>query len=213
MMHSTKRSGHPRASSSSSSSSTSSSSASASASAWPNTPPPPCLIHRLFQAAQTELAIDSGSSSSSSSSSSSPRQHGHDGRLPRSPAASSPSSSRRPSHEDEAQSMSDTLVVPLDEQILDETYDRHSRTFHMVLLDPSYRVFVSRHGHGSLLYKIARRTLVVVGDPMCSPASMRLVLDDLRQFRHARGLRLAFMGVSDSFLDFARGQGWTTGFR
>ncbi|KAG5970482.1 hypothetical protein E4U55_001657 [Claviceps digitariae] len=161
------------------------------------------LIHRFFDAAQSEF-------SSNSNASTRPPQHVHDAAL--SSSASTPASrsviSRRQSHE--GQSLSDTLVVSVEEQILDDTYDRHGRTFHMVLLDPNYRVFVSRQGHGSLIYKISHQTLVVVGDPMCSHDEMGLVLEDLRRFRRARRLRLAFMGVSDSFLAYASSQRWTS---
>ncbi|KAG5986057.1 hypothetical protein E4U43_005693 [Claviceps pusilla] len=160
---------------------------------------PPNLIHRLFSAAQREFSSDCSRE---------PQQHLNDAALSTPSTPSSHSISRRQSHE--GRSLSDTLVVSVEEQILDETYEHHSRTFHMVLLDPNYRVFVSRQGHGSLIYRIAHQTLVVVGDPLCSHDRMRLVLDDLRHFRRPRRLRLAFMGVSDSFLAYARSQRWTS---
>ncbi|KAG6010173.1 hypothetical protein E4U21_007650 [Claviceps maximensis] len=170
------------------------------------------LIHRLFHAAQSEFSPDRSRQD--------PRQQPIKDVTPSASASSSPpsrsisrrhSGQSRPSRQShEGQSLSDTLVVSLEEQILDETYDRHSRTFHMVLLDPDYRVFVSRQGHGSLIYKVAHRTLVVVGDPMCTHDEMGLVLDDLRRFRRARRLRLAFMGVSDDFAAYASCQRWAT---
>ncbi|GAO16360.1 uncharacterized protein UV8b_00282 [Ustilaginoidea virens] len=162
----------------------------------PSSPPwRRCLIQDVFQHAQAELLASAaeatrGPRPSSTKAASSP----------------APSTRSRSSHGH----ASDTLVVSLDEQTLDESYSRYSRTLHMVLLDPSYHVFASPRGRGALLYKVAQRTLVVVGDPMCCKGEMGAMLDELQRFRSARRLRLAFMGVSESFLEHAHEKRWAS---
>lgn len=87
-------------------------------------------------------------------------------------------------------------------------YWRYSCASHMGVLDPGYRVFTSQRGLGSLLYTVRNRTLVVSGDPLCSPHHFGPLLEELRRFRRAEGLRIAFMGVSGAFVAYAREQGW-----
>ncbi|KAF5235117.1 hypothetical protein FAUST_7280 [Fusarium austroamericanum] len=92
----------------------------------------------------------------------------------------------------------------------DQAYDLFAQTSHMGILDPEYKVFTSQKGHGSLVYKIQARTVVVTGDPMCSEESRKPLLNELRHFRWAHGLVLAFVAVSESFAKYAQQQGWVT---
>lgn len=86
-------------------------------------------------------------------------------------------------------------------------YRRFGRAAHMGVLDRSYRVFASRHGRGAVVYNVKHGTLVVTGDPLCAPEHWGPLLAELRRFRRARGLRLAFMNVGDAFANYARRQG------
>lgn len=157
---------------------------------------PTSLIHRLFTEAQKEF------NDSNKGLRPPPAQSW------KTSSCESLQSSRRVSNE--APSLSDTLVASAEEQLLDESYDLYSRTFHMVLMDSNYDVFTSPKGYGSVIYKIAQRTLVVVGDPMCSKDHIPLILEELRLFRRTRRLKLAFMGASQFLLKYADAQGWTS---
>ncbi|KAM5344479.1 hypothetical protein ACJ41O_013015 [Fusarium nematophilum] len=93
----------------------------------------------------------------------------------------------------------------------DHAYELYARTSHMGILDPEYKTFTSQNGHGSLLYKIHARTLVVSGDPLCSEESRIPLLEELRDFRKCHGrLGVAFVGVSEDFAGYLQRQGWTT---
>ncbi|KAG7408972.1 hypothetical protein Forpi1262_v017885 [Fusarium oxysporum f. sp. raphani] len=80
----------------------------------------------------------------------------------------------------------------------------------MGIFDPAYKVFTSQNGYGSLIYKIQARTVVVAGDPLCSEECRKPLLNELRHFRWARGLTLAFVGISEDFVKYAQQQGWAT---
>ncbi|EFY88237.1 hypothetical protein J3459_017916 [Metarhizium acridum] len=111
----------------------------------------------------------------------------------------------------ENHSFGGTLVATTVNRIPDETYDEYSRTFHMVLLDPSYQVYTSPTGHGSVMYKIENETMVVVGDPMCGKDDLGSLLEEIEKFRnlrHPTKLKLAFMGVGQSFIQYADTKGW-----
>jgi lysylphosphatidylglycerol synthetase-like protein (DUF2156 family) len=89
-------------------------------------------------------------------------------------------------------------------------YQSYAQTSHMGILDPAYKVFVSKKGYGSLIYKIHARTVVVAGDPLCSEFHRKPLLNELRRYRWARGLSLAFVGISEDFAKYAQQQGWAT---
>ncbi|OAQ57646.1 hypothetical protein VFPFJ_11736 [Purpureocillium lilacinum] len=80
----------------------------------------------------------------------------------------------------------------------------------MGILDPEYQVFTSQHGWGTLVYKVRNGTLVVSGDLLAPPEHFQHLLGELAEFRKAKRLKLAFMGVSDTFAAYAQEQGWTT---
>ncbi|KAF4439563.1 hypothetical protein F53441_12549 [Fusarium austroafricanum] len=92
----------------------------------------------------------------------------------------------------------------------DHAYRYYARTSHMGILDPAYKVFVSQNGYGSLIYKIQARTVVVAGDPLCPQECLKPLFSELRHFRWARGLSLAFLGISEDFAKYAQEQGWAT---
>jgi lysylphosphatidylglycerol synthetase-like protein (DUF2156 family) len=89
-------------------------------------------------------------------------------------------------------------------------YHLYARTSHMGVLDPNYKVFTSTDGHGSLLYKLQARTIIIAGDPLCSEYHRQQLLADLDQYRKSRGLGLAFVGVSQEFAEYAQQHGWAT---
>ncbi|EWY80868.1 hypothetical protein FOYG_16785 [Fusarium oxysporum NRRL 32931] len=89
-------------------------------------------------------------------------------------------------------------------------YELYTRTSHMGILDPTYKIFTSQDGYGSLIYKIQDGTVIVTGDPLCSDQCREPLLNELRRFRWARGLSLAFVGVSEDFAMYAQNQGWMT---
>ncbi|KJK75389.1 hypothetical protein H634G_09407 [Metarhizium anisopliae BRIP 53293] len=108
----------------------------------------------------------------------------------------------------EDHSLSGTLAATTMNRIPDETYDEYSRTFHMVLLDPSYQVYTSPTGRGSVMYKIENETMVIVGDPMCAKDDLGPLLQEIETFRHPTRLKLAFMGVGPWFVQYAETKGW-----
>ncbi|KAG4274868.1 hypothetical protein FPRO04_08876 [Fusarium proliferatum] len=89
-------------------------------------------------------------------------------------------------------------------------YQSYAQTSHMGILDPAYKVFVSKKGYGSLIYKLHARTVVVAGDPLCSEFHRQALFSELRRYRWARGLSLAFVGISEEFAKYAHQQGWAT---
>ncbi|KAL7755926.1 hypothetical protein ACKLNR_014453 [Fusarium oxysporum f. sp. zingiberi] len=92
----------------------------------------------------------------------------------------------------------------------DRAYELYARTSHMGILDPTYKVFTSQNGYGFLIYKIRARTVIVLGDPLCSEECRKPLLNELRHFRWARGLALIFVGISEDFVKYAQQQGWMT---
>ncbi|SPJ79921.1 uncharacterized protein FTOL_08312 [Fusarium torulosum] len=92
----------------------------------------------------------------------------------------------------------------------DSAYHLYARTSHMGVLDPSYKIFTSKAGHGSLLYKLQARTIIIAGDPLCSEYHRQPLLEELYQYRKSCGLGLAFVGVSQEFAEYARQHGWAT---
>lgn len=97
-----------------------------------------------------------------------------------------------------------------DHSAFDTAYHLYSRTSHMGVLDPNYRIFTSKAGHGSLLYKLQARTIIIAGDPLCSEEQRQPLLEELYQYRKPRGLGLAFVGVSQEFAEYAQQHGWAT---
>lgn len=92
----------------------------------------------------------------------------------------------------------------------DSAYDQYSRTAHMGILDPSYKLFVSQQGHGSLVYKVKSGAAVIAGDPLCSPDQIQPLLDEFQQFRGDRRLRIVYIGASAAFAERAQRQGCVT---
>lgn len=123
-------------------------------------------------------------------------------------AARSKSTRHALSRGNEDHSLSGTLAATTMNRIPDETYDEYSRTFHMVLLDPSYQVYTSPTGRGSVMYKIENETMVIVGDPMCAKDDLGPLLEEIENFRHPTRLKLAFMGVGPWFAQYAESKGW-----
>ncbi|KAF4586046.1 hypothetical protein GQ602_005351 [Ophiocordyceps camponoti-floridani] len=96
-----------------------------------------------------------------------------------------------------------------DDDAFDEAYRLHSQASHMGILDPSYQTFVSAQGHGALIYKIASRTLIITGDPLCPPSAYTALLSEVNTFRQSLNLKLALMNISEPFARHCRSQGHT----
>ena len=109
-----------------------------------------------------------------------------------------------------ANSSDTTLVDSYESDDFNAAYQQYSQTAHMGILDPEYQVFTSQHGWGTLVYKVRNGTLVVSGDLLAPPEHFQHLLGELAEFRKAKRLKLAFMGVSDTFAAYAQEQGWTT---
>ncbi|KAF4458681.1 hypothetical protein FALBO_14576 [Fusarium albosuccineum] len=92
----------------------------------------------------------------------------------------------------------------------DHDYQQYSRTSHMGILDPTYDTFTSRKGHGSLLYKIQNNTAIVMGDPLCSPDDYELLSKEFQGWCQDCRLKVAFMGVGESFIDYAQRSNWVS---
>ena len=92
----------------------------------------------------------------------------------------------------------------------DSAYHQFSRTSHMGILDPSYRLFTSRHGNGSLVYKVKTGIIVVAGDPLCEPSRVRPLLDEFQR-SHGKGqLKFVYIGASKTFAEESRKKGCMT---
>ncbi|KAJ6438145.1 hypothetical protein O9K51_08734 [Purpureocillium lavendulum] len=111
---------------------------------------------------------------------------------------------------DRTNSSDDTLVDSYETDEFHVAYQQYSQTAHMGILDPDYKVFSSRHGWGAVLYTIKNGTLVVSGDPLAQPDNFGPLLAELAEFRRTRRLKLAFMGVSETFAAYSQKKGWTT---
>lgn len=148
------------------------------------------LIWRVFEAAKTELGVNNEDIK----------------QYPDTPIFNPQTASTNESVEQ--YSLTGTLVASYEEQMFDEAYGKHSRAFHMALLDPTYQIFTSSNGHGSLIYKLEQSTLVVIGDPLCNTEELHMLMEALREFREPKRLKLVFMGVSHSFLPYADEKGW-----
>lgn len=92
----------------------------------------------------------------------------------------------------------------------DSSYDQFSRTAHMGILDPSYKLFLSREGHGSLVYKVKSGAAVIAGDPLCAPEQVQPLLDEFQKFRGDRRLRIVYIGASKAFAESAQKKGCVT---
>ncbi|KAJ3496079.1 hypothetical protein NLG97_g2921 [Lecanicillium saksenae] len=92
----------------------------------------------------------------------------------------------------------------------DSSYGQFSRTAHMGILDPSYKLFVSQQGHGSLVYKVKSGAAVIAGDPLCSPEQIQPLLDEFQQFRGDRRLRIVYIGASAAFAKYSEQKGCVT---
>lgn len=92
----------------------------------------------------------------------------------------------------------------------DTSYHQFSRTAHMGILDPSYKLFTSNQGYGSLVYKVKSGAAVIAGDPLCSPEHIQPLLDEFQQFRGDRRLRIVYIGASAAFAKHSEKQGCVT---
>lgn len=93
------------------------------------------------------------------------------------------------------------------EDDFDASYHSFSRTSHMCILDPKYTVFVSRFGHGSLVYRMYNKVAVVAGDPLCTPAQTTALFDEFKLFMGNKRLKIIHYAASAAFSEYAQTQG------
>lgn len=93
------------------------------------------------------------------------------------------------------------------EDDFDASYHNFSKTSHMCILDPKYTVFVSRFGHGSLVYRMHNNVAVVAGDPLCDPAQTNALFDEFRLFNGNKRMKIIHYAASAAFSEYAQTQG------
>ncbi|CAG8094701.1 unnamed protein product [Penicillium olsonii] len=88
---------------------------------------------------------------------------------------------------------------------------KYGRVAHMGILDRSYRFFVNKSRTAALSFKIQNSVAIVAGDPLCPPSSVPELLAEFTKYRKRHHWGIAFMSVSEAFLqDYARPNNWTT---
>ncbi|PVH93989.1 hypothetical protein DM02DRAFT_721496 [Periconia macrospinosa] len=92
-------------------------------------------------------------------------------------------------------------------QSLAETYGRVS---HMGILDKSYSFFLSSSRDAALYFKVKNKVAVIGGDPLCHPSQFSAILGEFKEYRKKLGLKIAFLGASDTLVSYAREQKWVT---
>ncbi|UNI18455.1 hypothetical protein JDV02_004723 [Purpureocillium takamizusanense] len=107
-----------------------------------------------------------------------------------------------------ADSSDGTLFDVSENDEFDRAYQQYSQTAHMGVLDPEYQTFTSRNGYGAVVYTVRDGTLVVSGDPLAAPEHFGPLLDELARFRKKKHLKIAFMGVSETFAMYAQKRRW-----
>ncbi|PTU16898.1 hypothetical protein P175DRAFT_0512724 [Aspergillus ochraceoroseus IBT 24754] len=100
----------------------------------------------------------------------------------------------------------ETNILPIVETLA----THYGRASHMVILDPSYRFFVTKSRTGALCYKLQDDVAIVTGDPLCESDLFSNVLDEFEGYRKKHGWKLAFIGISSTFVKYARQRRWTT---
>ncbi|KKA23752.1 hypothetical protein T310_2204 [Rasamsonia emersonii CBS 393.64] len=93
---------------------------------------------------------------------------------------------------------------------LESLFARYGRVSHMGILDKSYSFFVNKARTAALHFKVHNGVAIVGGDPLCEPSQYSALLEEFARYRKEFGWKLAFMGASDVFLQYAREKKWTT---
>ncbi|KAJ5899881.1 hypothetical protein N7495_004625 [Penicillium taxi] len=88
---------------------------------------------------------------------------------------------------------------------------QYGRVAHMGILDHSYRFFVNQEQTAALSFRVHNRVAIVGGDPLCERSATSDLLDGFAKYRKQHGWDIAFMGVSESFIqEHAQPRGWMT---
>ena len=93
---------------------------------------------------------------------------------------------------------------------LQNLFVRYGGASHMGILDRSYSFFVNKARTGGLYFKVHDKVAVVGGDPLCPPDQFHSVLAEFKAYRKRFRWRMAFLGASDTFVDYAREQKWSS---
>jgi hypothetical protein len=93
---------------------------------------------------------------------------------------------------------------------LESLFAKYGRVSHMGILDKSYSFFVNKARTAALYFKVHNKVAVVGGDPLCEPSQYSALLDEFAKYRREFGWKLAFMGASDVFVQYAKEKKWTT---
>ncbi|OJJ46075.1 hypothetical protein ASPZODRAFT_133053 [Penicilliopsis zonata CBS 506.65] len=86
----------------------------------------------------------------------------------------------------------------------------YGRVSHMGILDRSYSFFVNKAHTAALSFKVKHKVAIVGGDPLCAPEMFGDLLAEFAAYRKDFSWGLAFLGVSDTFAQYARDRNWTT---
>lgn len=84
----------------------------------------------------------------------------------------------------------------------------HGRVSHMVLMDTSYNIFMSKEGYGALCYKHHSNVAVICGDPLCEPNLYDHILREFQSEHELSTQSIAFIGMSEAFRQFAERKQW-----
>ncbi|KAL1849228.1 hypothetical protein Plec18167_008149 [Paecilomyces lecythidis] len=86
---------------------------------------------------------------------------------------------------------------------------RYGNVSHMGILDKSYRFFINKTHTAALHFKLQGHVAIVGGDPLCETTHYEALLAEFARYRKRFGWKLAFMGATDSFAQYAKAKGWT----
>lgn len=88
---------------------------------------------------------------------------------------------------------------------------QYGRVAHMGILDRSYHFFVNTTRTAALSFKVQSGVAIVGGDPLCESDMVPGLLAEFTVYRRKHHWGIAFMGVSESFVqEFAQPRGWAT---
>ncbi|GAD99070.1 conserved hypothetical protein [Paecilomyces variotii No. 5] len=86
---------------------------------------------------------------------------------------------------------------------------RYGSVSHMGILDKSYRFFINGTRTAALYFKVQGHVAIVGGDPLCESTQYGALLAEFARYRKHFRWKLAFMGATDSFAQYAKAKGWT----
>jgi len=80
----------------------------------------------------------------------------------------------------------------------------------MGILDDSYQFFITKNLDAALYFKVKDNICLVGGDPLGPEELLPDLLKQFARYRRKHNWGMIFVGASDTFLAYAKEQGWTT---